>query len=144
MTILMRPIFVPLGEAKTGGKPLPVIVSTEWHRTIEQLVQAVNGQQALLSSLSQLTSAEIAELAALLESSEAVATQQYATRYDQDADPPTFAYLGQALPGTATSAAGWRIQRLTFSSDGDVSTQWADGNSDFDNVWNDRATLTYS
>lgn len=144
MTILMRPIFVPIGEVKTQGKPLPVIVSTEWHRTIEQLVQAVNGQQVLLSSLSQLTSAEIAELAALLEGSEAVATQQYATRYDQDADPPTSAYLGQAVPGTETSAAGWRIQRLTFSSDGDVSTQWADGNSDFDNVWNDRATLTYS
>lgn len=45
MTILMRPIFVPIGEVKTQGKPLPVIVSTEWHRTIEQLVQAVNDLQ---------------------------------------------------------------------------------------------------
>ena len=69
---------------------------------------------------------------------------QYTTRYDQDADPPTTAYLGQAAPGTATSAASWRIQKLVFGGDGDVTTTWADGNAYFDNVWDDRASLSYS
>lgn len=69
---------------------------------------------------------------------------QYATQYDQDADPPSYAYLGHAVPGTATSAATWRIQKLTFGAGGDVSTQWADGNSNFDNVWDNRASLSYS
>ena len=41
MTIVMRPPFVPIG--KLGNQP--VIVSPEWHRTIEQLVQAVNALQ---------------------------------------------------------------------------------------------------
>jgi hypothetical protein len=68
----------------------------------------------------------------------------YALRYDQDADPPTVAYMGQATPGTATSAASWRIQKLVFGGDGDVTTTWADGNASFDNVWDDRASLTYS
>jgi hypothetical protein len=67
-----------------------------------------------------------------------------ALKYDQDADPPTVAYLGQASPGTATSSALWRIQKLTFSVDGDVAVTWADGNADFDNVWDNRASLSYS
>jgi hypothetical protein len=75
---------------------------------------------------------------------EAEMAQQYAIQYDQDADPPTVAYLGQALPGTSAGAASWRIQKLTFSGDGDVSSQWADGDSNFDNVWTDRASLSYS
>lgn len=69
---------------------------------------------------------------------------QYATRYDQDADPPTLAYLGHAWPGTATSAAAWRIQKMVFGADGDVTTTWADGNTAFDNVWDNRASLSYS
>lgn len=67
-----------------------------------------------------------------------------ALKYDQDADPPTLAYLGQALPGTADSSAAWRIQKLTFGSGGDVTVEWADGDADFDNVWSNRASLTYS
>jgi hypothetical protein len=67
-----------------------------------------------------------------------------ALRYDQDADPPTVAYLGQAQPGTATAAALWRIQKLSFGVDGDVTAQWADGDADFDNVWDNRAALTYT
>jgi ABC-type taurine transport system substrate-binding protein len=68
----------------------------------------------------------------------------YTVQYDQDADPPTLAYLGQANPGSATSASVWRIQKLTFGSGGDVSTAFADGNANFDNRWDDRASLSYS
>jgi hypothetical protein len=55
----------------------------------------------------------------------------------------TITYFGQAAPGTATSAASWRIQRMSVS--GTVTTfQYADGNLNFDNVWDNRAALTYS
>ena len=67
-----------------------------------------------------------------------------ALRYDQDADPPTVAYLGQALPGVATTSPAWRIQKLVFNAQGDVTCTWADGNADFDNVWDNRASLTYT
>jgi hypothetical protein len=73
-----------------------------------------------------------------------VAVTYYATRYDQDAATPTLAYLGKALVGSATSAAIWQIQKLVFGADGDVTITWADGNSAFDNIWDDRASLTYS
>lgn len=75
---------------------------------------------------------------------EELMTTQYATLYDQDAEPPTEAYLGHADPGTATSSALWRIQHLTFGAGGDVTITWADGDALFNNVWDDRAGLSYS
>lgn len=68
----------------------------------------------------------------------------YATRYDQDSSTPTFAYLGKAPVGSATSAAAWQIQKLDFGADGDVTVTWADGDAAFNNIWDDRASLTYS
>jgi hypothetical protein len=52
-------------------------------------------------------------------------------------------YLGEAPPGTATSAAKWRIRRITTVGN-DVTIEWADGNGNFDNVWDDRVSLSYS
>lgn len=71
-------------------------------------------------------------------------SMSYATRYDQDSSTPTFAYLGKASAGSATSAAVWQIQKLDFGVDGDVTVTWADGNARFDNVWDNRASLSYS
>lgn len=52
-------------------------------------------------------------------------------------------YYGSANPGTATSAAYWKILRKTVS--GSIDTyEYADGDSNFDNVWDDRASLSYS
>lgn len=50
-------------------------------------------------------------------------------------------YIGYARPATQESEAKWRIKRLDVSSG--LKTKWADGNHEFDNVWTDRATLTY-
>ncbi len=52
-------------------------------------------------------------------------------------------YVGKAAPGTATSAASWQVFRLTEAS-GDLTMVWADGDADFNNVWDDRASLSYS
>lgn len=69
-----------------------------------------------------------------------VGNPSYAKRYDQVSD--TLAYLGEAAAGSGVSDSTWRIQRLDFTG-GNVVVQWADGNSSFDNVWNNRASLTY-
>lgn len=53
----------------------------------------------------------------------------------------TYTYIGYAEPGTLTDAATWKIKRMTNASGVVV---WADGNSRFDNVWDDRASLVYS
>lgn len=51
-------------------------------------------------------------------------------------------YVGMAAIASATSAAVWQVQKIDESS-GLVIT-WADGNDNFDNVYDNRASLTYS
>jgi hypothetical protein len=53
-------------------------------------------------------------------------------------------YIGEANPGSTFSAAVWRIKYIVILSDGDVSITWADGDDSFDNVWNNRASYSYS
>lgn len=50
-------------------------------------------------------------------------------------------YIGEAAIGTATSAASWRIKRVDNTTG--VVIQWA-GTGTFDQVWDNRASLTYS
>jgi hypothetical protein len=53
-------------------------------------------------------------------------------------------YVGDALPGTTTSDANWRIKQITWVGNNATSILWADGNTKFDNVWDNRTLLTYS
>jgi hypothetical protein len=53
-------------------------------------------------------------------------------------------YVGQADPGTSQASALWRIKKLVYSSGNVAQVLLADGNDSFDNVWNDRASLSYS
>jgi hypothetical protein len=53
----------------------------------------------------------------------------------------TYVYIGHAIPGASTADDVWRIQRLTVASNAIV---FADGNSNFDNIWDNRASLSYS
>lgn len=53
-------------------------------------------------------------------------------------------YKGEAVVGSATSAAVWRIRRLTIASDDDVTEEWAGGTAEFDKIWDNRAALAYS
>lgn len=48
-------------------------------------------------------------------------------------------YVGEAQPGTAGSAAAWRIKKIE-----ETSVKWADGDTLFNNVWDNRVSLTYS
>jgi hypothetical protein len=70
------------------------------------------------------------------------AAVDYITEYDEVSD--LLAYAGKALPGTATSAASWQVKELTFTAGGDISVRLADGNANFDNIWDNRGSLSYS
>jgi hypothetical protein len=70
-----------------------------------------------------------------------------ASRVDEEDDGDTL-YIGDALPGTANSSASWSIKKIVFTVDGngntDAVTTWADGNSNRDNIWDNRLSLTYT
>lgn len=51
-------------------------------------------------------------------------------------------YVGQALPGTATSSPLWRIKKITETVGGS-SVDWASGGADFIHVWDNHLALTY-
>lgn len=53
-------------------------------------------------------------------------------------------YKGWAEVGSLTSAPVWRIQKIVIGFDDDVTKTWAEGNAEFDNVWDDHLSLVYS
>lgn len=52
-------------------------------------------------------------------------------------------YIGEAAPGTSEASANWRIFILDNSTS-ITKKKWADGNGNFDNIWSNRASLTYA
>lgn len=62
--------------------------------------------------------------------------------YDGGTNP---VYLGIAAPGSATSASTWQVRKLTFDGNNNITKmEYADGSPEFDQVWDDRASLSYS
>lgn len=68
----------------------------------------------------------------------------FAKRVDFESSD-TVIYQGWATPGATDAQASWRISKTTFINDqGDTIVQWADGDAEFNNVWNNRLILSYS
>ena len=61
----------------------------------------------------------------------------------EDENNNNIVYKGYANPGALTTAAVWAITKIT-NTKGVLSYQWADGNKNFDNIWDNRKTLVYS
>ena len=53
----------------------------------------------------------------------------------------TYDYLGFAVPGTATAAASWQAMRINRATS---ELMYADGNSNYDNIWDNHLILAYS
>ena len=50
----------------------------------------------------------------------------------------TYNYFGEAVPGSALTAAVWRVSRMSISTS---QVEWADGNGNFDNVYTSLAVV---
>lgn len=61
--------------------------------------------------------------------------------YDGSGNPE---YIGYAMPGTATSAIGWQIQKITYSSGAPITIAYPGGDNSYAYVWDNRAGYTYS
>ncbi|MEN6421336.1 MAG: hypothetical protein ABFD76_05255 [Smithella sp.] len=69
--------------------------------------------------------------------------QQHVIAYDASNRPE---YIGRAPAGVATSVAQWQIRQLAYDAvTGSLLTvKFAGGVNDYNSVWDDRATLSYS
>lgn len=63
------------------------------------------------------------------------------TRIDEVSSSLT--YIGEAAVGTLDSDPKWRIQRITVSG-AVTSIHYANGNTAWNSVWDDRASYSYS
>ena len=61
-------------------------------------------------------------------------------------DASDLIYVGEALPGSTTASASWRIKKidLNVGTDSDIGIRYADGDSNFNNIWDNHLSLTYS
>lgn len=55
----------------------------------------------------------------------------------------TYLYTGYAPFGVATSTAGWQVFRQAVTAGGLGEAIAADGDTAYDNIWDNRASLTY-
>jgi hypothetical protein len=55
---------------------------------------------------------------------------------------PTLEYIGEALAGSVEGSAVWGIRRIDTATG--TIVLWADGNTNFDNIWTNRESLSYS
>ncbi len=62
---------------------------------------------------------------------------------EYDVASATETYIGEADAGSATSGALWRVRKMTTTGS-DISIKWADGDTLFNNIWDNRASLTYA
>ena len=53
-------------------------------------------------------------------------------------------YIGVAQPGSLTSESKWQIRKMSYSGNLTTAILFADGNTNFDNIWDNRASLSYS
>jgi len=77
----------------------------------------------------------------LNELKEQIQNASFANQIKKIHEAGAYTYVGYAEPGTATSSASWHIQRINATT-GD--TLFADGNTIYDNVWDNRTSLSYS
>jgi hypothetical protein len=52
-----------------------------------------------------------------------------------------YVYICQGIPGSASSQGVWRIQKISLTTG---SVQWANGSGNFDQIADNRSSLTYS
>ena len=66
----------------------------------------------------------------------------YDTQIEENSGNADILYVGFATPGTATSAASWRIFELDLSNLF-LGKRFADGDTNFDNIMDNAQSLSY-
>ncbi len=64
-----------------------------------------------------------------------------------DESSATVVYIGCAIPGSDTTSnkadARWKIKKIDSTTNPTLIV-WADGDTEYDNIWDNRASLSYS
>ena len=67
----------------------------------------------------------------------------YSMRTECDANG-NIIYIGFAEPGSSEDKPVWAIKKIEYDDKGNLAAvKWAEGNNNFDKIWNNRATYSY-
>lgn len=53
-------------------------------------------------------------------------------------------YIGKAGASAKTTESRWQIRKLTYSGTSVIQINFADGNSEFNKIWDNRTTYDYT
>ena len=62
----------------------------------------------------------------------------------EDSVDPDIVYIGEAVPGSVNSDPVWKITQFVEDNNGSTFQQFANGDSGYVHVWDDRESLTYT
>jgi hypothetical protein len=71
-----------------------------------------------------------------------VMNSDYVVNLSTDSGDVNVTYVGKATVGATTASASWQIKQLDETTD--LVMTYADGDNSYDNVWNNRESLSYS
>ena len=124
----------------SSQRPLPVMVINEKGRRVSDF----GGDFSAPSLVGLKNNAD--QPAQINPATEETATQivgDFLLSLDYDIDN-NLIYQGRAVPGSSKAAAVWQIRKFTYVGTNLVDIQWADGDTNFDNIWNNRAIINYA
>jgi len=100
-------------------------------------------RDAVQEAVSDLLSELNVSLSTIKDSVEAIQESEYKYITYVDDVSENIRYFGYAVPGSLESAAVWRVEKAITT--GNVTALLkADGNANYDNIWDNRASLTYA
>lgn len=106
-----------------------------------RLQEAADKGKKLDAELTNVAGLDVYRLRMVLANAAEVGGQPESLRYDDVGGG--VAYIGTAAPGASENSPVWRIKQV-LTTGADLRILWADADSSFDNVWVDRASLSYS
>lgn len=94
----------------------------------------VGAKQALDVNVADIT---------LDKANDSIATESFEQSTRVDEASSTVTYFGFATVGSSEASSVWKIKKLEVSGS-ITSLKYADGNTNYDNSWSNRASLTYT
>ena len=127
----------PLPVTMSGGGASGGATSDNQVTMIAQLDELITNSDNQGSSLANISTKATAILDELQSD---ISDKRLTVRLDQVSD--NLFYVGKALIGANESSSVWQVVRYTQTGT-ILKSEYANGNEAFDQVWNDRTTLTY-
>ena len=104
----------------------------------------VNGNMVALQDVAGIISVPVKVTDIVIDKSgDSIATEAFEQSKRIDEVSTTLTYFGSAAVGSSEGSAVWKIKRLSISG-AITSVAYADGNINYDNIWANRASLTYT